>query len=120
MQFLVRLSLSSGARPNTEAEGLAFVENFILPTLARCGELQKERRIVGGGPESGVVALVLIVEAASSAELDEVITTLPVWPLMETTVTPLSTFEDRRRSVDAVLEMVKARARKEQAAGGRQ
>jgi len=120
MQFLVRLSLSSGARPNTETEGLAFINNYIFPTLERCSELQKEQKIIAGGPESGSVALALIVQAASAAELDEVITSLPVWPRMETTVTLLTTFEDRRRSVDAVLEMVKSRARKQQKADDRQ
>ena len=46
MQFLVRLSLclSSGARPHTEAEGLAFIEGYIFPALKRCGKLQKERQ----------------------------------------------------------------------------
>lgn len=116
MQFLVRLTLSSGARPNTEGEGFAFIENYIFPTLKRCVELQKERKIIAGGPESGAVALALVVEAGSAAELDNVITNLPVWPRMETTVTLLTTFEDRRRSVDAVLEMVKSRARQEQIA----
>jgi hypothetical protein len=116
VQFLVRLSLSSEARPNTKAEGLAFIEDFIFPTLKHCVELQKERKIIAGGPESGSVALALIVETASAAELDAVITSLPVWPRMETTVTLLTTFEDRRRSVEAVLELVKSRTRKEQAA----
>lgn len=120
MQFLVRLSLSSGARPNSETEGLAFIENYIFPTLERCVEFQKERRIIAGGPESGTVALALIVEAASAAEVDNVITALPVWPRMETTVTLLTTFDDRRRSVHAVLELLKSRTRKEQTADYRQ
>jgi len=114
MQFLVRMSLSSGSRPNTEAEGRAFIESNIFPTLKRCSKLQKERRIIAGGPENGAVALALIVDAASAAELDNLITSLAVWPRMETTVTPLTTFEDRRRSIDAVLEIVKSRTRKEQ------
>ena len=109
MHFLVRLTLTSGARRNTETEGLAFIENYIFPTLTPCSELQREGRIIAGGPENGAVALALIVESSSAAELDNVITSLPVWPRMETTVTLLTTFEDRRSSVDALLEMLKSR-----------
>lgn len=114
MQFLIRLTLSSGSRPRTEAEGRAFIEDDIFPTLQRCIELQKDGKIIAGGPESGAVALSLIVDAASAAELDDLITSLPVWPRMETSVTPLTTFEDRRRSVDTVLATVKSRTRSEQ------
>lgn len=120
MQFLIRLNWSSGARPNTETEGRAFIENYIFPTLERCVELQKEGKIIAGGPESGTVALALILEAASAAEVDNLITSLPVWPRMETTVTLLTTFEDRRHSVNAVLELLTSRTWKEQTADYRQ
>jgi muconolactone delta-isomerase len=40
---------------------------------------------------SGAIALSLIVSVESVQELDDLITGLPVWPRMETTVTPLST-----------------------------
>ena len=109
MQFLIRLSLSGGGRPNTEMEGRAFIENYIFPTLKRCIELQKERKIIAGGPEVGAIALSLILEAPSAPELDNMIASLPLWPRMETSVTPLTTFEDRQRSVDAVLAMLESR-----------
>lgn len=112
MQFLVRLSLSSGSRPSSEAEGRDFIENYIFPTLKRCSELQERRSIVAGGPESGAVALALIVDAGSAVELDNLITSLPVWPRMETKITPLTTFEDRRRSIDVVLELLESREQK--------
>ena len=117
MQFLIRLSLSSGSRPNSEVAGRAFIEDDILPTLKRCIELRNEGKIIAGGPESGTVALALILDAASAVEVDELITSLPVWPRMETTITPLTTFEDRQRSIDAVLAVIKSRTRTEQTAG---
>ncbi|HEY1655864.1 MAG TPA: helix-turn-helix domain-containing protein [Candidatus Tumulicola sp.] len=49
------------------------------------------------------VSLALIVSAESPRELDDLITSLPVWPQLETRVTPLTTFDDRRRSVAAKL-----------------
>jgi muconolactone delta-isomerase len=52
---------------------------------------------------SGAIGLALVVEADSARELDEVITGLPVWPRMETEVTPLSTFEDRALSIASRL-----------------
>jgi muconolactone delta-isomerase len=41
---------------------------------------------------SGAVGLVLLVQAGSAKELDDLITSMPVWPQMETEVTPLTTF----------------------------
>ena len=110
MQYLVELKLSTGSRPNTWAEGREFIESYIFPTLERCKTLAEEKRIIAGGPQSGAVALSLIVEAATARELDELITSLPVWPRMDTSVTPLTTFEDRRRSILSLLETVKVHA----------
>jgi muconolactone delta-isomerase len=110
MQYLVELKLSAGSRPNTWAEGRAFIENSILPTLEHCERLMEEKKIIAGGPQSGAVALSLIVEAATVGELDEVITSLPVWPRMETSVIPLTTFEDRRRSILALHQTVNSGA----------
>jgi muconolactone delta-isomerase len=56
---------------------------------------------------SGAVGLVLLVHAESAPELDEIITSLPVWPRMETEVTPLTTFEDRAQTVRSRLEQLK-------------
>lgn len=114
MQYVVQLKLSAGSRPNTWAEGRAFIENYILPTLAHCERIMEEKKIIAGGPRSGAVALSLIVEAATVGELDELITSLPVWPRMETSVIPLTTFEDRRRSILALYEIVNARAGEKQ------
>jgi hypothetical protein len=46
------------------------------------------------------VNLVLIVNAEPARELD-LITSLPVWPRMETAVVPLTTFEGRAESLRA-------------------
>ena len=103
MQYLVQMKIVAQARPASLAEGLTLFNEFIRPTLDRCRELQDQRRILAGGPMSGAIGLALIVEADSARELDEVITGLPVWPRMETEVTPLSTFEDRALSIASRL-----------------
>jgi hypothetical protein len=104
MQYLVQLRLANPSRPATAEEGLSFVGQYILPTLERCEELQASEEIIAGGPVSGAVALDLIVKADTAKKLDEVITSLAVWPMMETTITPLTTFGDRRQAVLAIRD----------------
>lgn len=104
MQYLVQLQLANPSRPATAEEGISFIERYILPTLERCEELRADETVVAGGPVSGAVALDLIVNADTAQKLDEVITSLAVWPMMETTITPLTTFENRRQAVLAIRE----------------
>jgi muconolactone delta-isomerase len=104
MQYLVQMRLANPSRPTTADEGLIFIEQYILPTPERCGELQSHDKIIAGGPVSGAVALDPIVSADTAQGLDEVITSLPVWPLMETAITPLMMFTDRRQAVLAIRQ----------------
>ena len=106
MNYLVELKLA--ARPANAQEGVVFIERFILPTLERCKKLEAEKKIVAGGPVSGAIALSLIVKANSAQELDELITSLPVWPRMQTSVTPLTTFDGRMQAVRTQLEQLTA------------
>lgn len=108
MNYLVQLKLANSTRPTTEQQGIAFIEQFILPTLELCKRLEAEKKILAGGPESGSVAISLIVSAGSAQDLDALITGLPVWPLMETTVTPLNSFDGRAQAVRARLEQLQA------------
>jgi len=39
--------------------------------------------------------------------LDDVVSSLPVWPRMETTITPLTTFDGRIQTVRARLAQLK-------------
>ena len=105
MNYLVQLKLAD--RPGNSQEGIVFIEQFILPTLELCKKLEAGKKIVAGGPLSGAIALSLIVSAESVQELDALITGLPVWPLMETTVTPLTTFDARMQAVRVRLEQIK-------------
>ncbi|HXJ87861.1 MAG TPA: muconolactone Delta-isomerase family protein [Candidatus Binatia bacterium] len=105
MNYLVQLKLVE--RPSTPQEGVIFIEQFILPTLELCKKLEADRKIVAGGPLSGAIAISLMVSADSAQELDDVISSLPVWPRMETTVTPLTTFDGRIHTVRARLAQLK-------------
>lgn len=112
MQYLVQMKLVAQGRPTTTEEGAAFVEQYIFPTLELCNKLQEQKRILAGGPISGAIGLVLIINVESARELDDLITSLPVWPRMETEVTPLTTFDARKQSLLPRLEKLKAQARK--------
>ena len=57
---------------------------------------------------SGAVALVLIVNAESAQELNDLVTCLPIWPRMETEITPLTTFEGRALALRPRLDELKA------------
>ena len=111
MQFLVQLRLSGSRRPLNAHEGIAFIKGLVFPTLHQCEKLQEQGKILAGGPMSGAVALALIVSAESAQELDDLITTLPVWSQMETEVIPLTTFDGRRRSLVSKLAELEAQAR---------
>src|SRR5262245_66607149 len=104
MQYLVEMKLASSSRPTTQQEGKAFIERLIFPTLERCERLQKEGKILAGGPLAGAIALFFIVRVESPRELDDLIASLPIWPRMETVAIPLSTFGDRMQTLRVRLE----------------
>ena len=108
MNYLVQMKLAASSRPATSQEGIDFIEQYILPTLELCKKLEAQKKIIAGGPVSGSIALSLIVSADSVQELDDLLTSIPVWPRMETTVTPLNSFEGRRIAAQTRLELLKA------------
>jgi hypothetical protein len=75
------MKLASSTRPTTPQEGVAFIEQFIFPTLEICKRLEDEKKILAGGPVGGAIALALVIKAESIQELDELIGSLPIWPL---------------------------------------
>jgi len=67
-------------------------------------QLQDEEKILAGGPISGTIGLALVVKVDSAKERDDLVTSLPAWPRMETDITPLTTFEDRALSIERRLD----------------
>jgi muconolactone delta-isomerase len=104
VQFLVEIDhVKSGVAMMPEAGG-AFIKDIILPTIARAEQLAAEKKIVAGGPVVGQIALRFIVEADSLPDVDRLVSSLPLWPLAETRVTPLVALADRRNSVQALMD----------------
>ena len=110
MLFLIELDHVKQGTPLTPEIARAFIEQTIFPTLARAEELVKAKKILAGGPVLGRVALRFIVEADSLSDVDKIITSLPIWPLAETRVTPLIAFSERRQHAEALLESLQKRS----------
>jgi len=110
MQYLVEMELSSNSRSKTAQEGVVFIERYVLPTLELCNKLQDEKKIIAGGPVLCSVQFALIIEANSDQELDGFIESFHSWPLMETTVTPLTNFNGREHAARPRLERLKSMA----------
>jgi muconolactone delta-isomerase len=109
MLFLVELDHVKSGTPLTPEAGAAFIEQIILPTIARGQQLIAEKKILSGGPVLGRVALRFIVEADSLEGVDRIVTSLPLWPLAETRITPLIAFSERGQHVQKLLESLAGR-----------
>jgi hypothetical protein len=108
MECLVEMRLADSGRSTTPAEGLTFLEQYILPTLDLCQTLATENRILAGGPVSGAIGLAFIIRAETARDIDELVADLPVWPRMVTTVTPLTTWSERANVLRPRLERLRA------------
>ncbi len=112
MQYLVQMKLAAHSRPNSPEDGVTFIEGYIFPSLEMCKKLEEEKKIIAGGPMIGTIGIALILQAESAQELDKLIASLPVWPLMETSVTPLTTFHGRIATLRPRLEALKSGLKK--------
>jgi len=112
MQCLVEMKLATHSRPNSPEDGIAFLEGYIFPSLEMLNKLEEEKKVIAGGPMTGTIGIALMVKAESAQELDELLASLPVWPLMETAVTPLTTFQGRSAAVRPRLERLKTGLKK--------
>lgn len=104
MKFLVELDHPKTGQPMTAESSRNFIESIIFPTLARAEQLVKDGLILAGGPVAGRIALRFIVDVESAQKLDQLVTSIPLWSIADTRVTPLIEFSDRRTHVQALLE----------------
>lgn len=87
-------SVTSGI-PMPPEQARPFMESIVFPTFETLLRWEQEGRIEAGGLFAGGRGGAFIVDASSHEELNEMLQSLPVWPLAEWTVTPLQTFGDR-------------------------
>lgn len=106
MKYLVVGSGGPGfASPEEELEVL---NKVVLPSFDELIKLENEKKILGGGLPVGDRAFVFIVEAASNAELDNMLRNIPMWGSLDWEVTALQTFSGRAAQERKVLEELKA------------
>jgi len=105
MKFLVELDYPQIGMSMSGEASRTFIEDVIFPSLGRAEQLVKEGYILAGGPVAGRIAFRFIVDAESALQLDQLIFSIPLWAVAETRVTPLIEFNDRRRDVQALLQL---------------
>jgi Muconolactone delta-isomerase len=108
MRYLIEMKLSGSARPKDPQDGIFLIERHILPSLEICRKWEAERKLLAGGPVSASIQLAFVLEVESVQELDALVESLPLWPLMETSVTPLTTFEGRIQAVQSKLKRLRS------------
>ena len=104
MKFLIEIDQVKTAAPPTRQAGREFIEQIIFPTLDCADQLARAGRIVAGGPVAGRIALRFIAEADSPQQVDELVSSLPLWTVAETRVTPLIEFGERRAHVEILRQ----------------
>jgi muconolactone delta-isomerase len=107
MLYLVDMTVAS--HPKTPQEGLDLITISVLLALTAAKELEAKGIIVAGGLKTGQIGLAIILKVDSLEQLDEIVERLPIWPRMDTTITPLSTFEVRESSTQKRLADVQRR-----------
>jgi muconolactone delta-isomerase len=100
MRFLVTLDGSDVAAMPPEQLGQV-LDQMIIPGVEKLAQWDQEGRIHGGGYTAGRGG-VFIIDADSSEEVDQLVTSLPHWPLLKVDVKPLispSSLVERARSI---------------------
>ena len=108
MRYLIEMKLSGAARPKDPQDGILLIERYILPSLEICRKWQTEGKLLAGGPVGASIQLAIVLEVESVQELDALVESLPLWPLTETSVTPLTTFEGRIQAVQSKLKQLRS------------
>jgi muconolactone delta-isomerase len=100
MRFLVTIDgsdIGAGMPPERLAQ---VMDQMVVPSLEQLDQWEQEGRVHGGG-YTAARGGVFIIDADSSEEVDQLVTSLPYWGLVEVDVKPLV-------SSNAVLERARA------------
>ena len=88
MRFLVTID-GSDIFAGMPPEGLGqLIEQMVLPSVVQLAQWEREGKIHGGG-YTAARGGVFIIDAASSEEVDQLLTSLPYWGLVKIDVKPL-------------------------------
>ena len=107
MRYLVSMETVDTGEAPPPAEGAAFLEATVIPSLQALKELEDGGKIRGGvlGGRRGVA---FIAEAASNEELGDMLRQLPVWGTAEVEITPLESFAHVVKVTGETANMLKS------------
>ena len=88
----------------TPEEGIALLENHVIPTLDQLGSSES---VLAGGLRVGERAVAFIIQAESNAAADAMIRQLPMWSLLTWEVKPLQSFAARAAIERGTVELLK-------------
>jgi muconolactone delta-isomerase len=106
MRFLVTIDgsdIGAGMPPERLAQ---VVNQMVVPSLEQLAQWEEEGRIHGGG-YTAARGGVFMVDADSSEEVDQLVASLPYWPLVRVDVKPLvstSSLLERGRAIGQRLQ----------------
>ena len=103
MKFLVEMDHPKTGQWLTEAAARTFIDEVVFPTLDLAEVMVSQGRILSGGPVAGSIALRFVAEVDSSQDLDALVSSMPLWTVAYTRVTPLIEFSDRRASLQLLM-----------------
>ena len=110
MRFLVTID-GSDVGVGMPPERLAQVmEQMVIPGIEQLAQWEQEGRIHGGGYPAGRGG-VFMIDADSSEEVDQLLTSLPHWPLLKVDVEPLISASALVERARAVRQRVQERVR---------
>jgi len=95
---------SGGPGFSSPEEAIQVLENIILPSFDQLINLEKEKKILGGGLPVGDRAFVFIVEASSNDEVDNMLRNIPMWGSLDWEVTALQSFSGRADRERKIIE----------------
>ena len=110
MRFLVTID-GSDVGVNTPPERLAQLQDqMIIPGIEKLAQWEQEGRIHGGG-YTGARGAVFMVDADSSEEVDQLVTSLPHWGLVKVDVKPLISTRSLLERIQTMRQRFEERVR---------
>ncbi len=110
MRFLVTID-GSDAGVGTPPERLVQVmDQMVIPGVEKLAQWEQEGRIHGGGYTAARGAL-FIIDADSSDEVDQLVTSLPHWGLVKVDVKPLISNSSMLERIRAMRQRLQERVR---------
>lgn len=104
---LYLVTTSEGPGFTSAEEALGVLENGIIPMFEQLAELKRQKKIIAGGLPVGSRRLVMMVEADSHEEVDNMLRDLVAWGVLKWKVTPLQPLEGRADKERAVVKGLK-------------